>query len=193
MESDMSEGSSFISWPRLEAFHTVVFDFDGVFTDNKVYVFESGEEAVRCDRADGLGIDFLRRHRELKYPNLEFFILSRERNRVVATRAEKLRIECWQAISDKLAHLTAYFEARHLGKDPFRGLIYFGNDLNDLPIIHRAGFSIVPGDAHESVKKVASVVMKEKGGCGFVRAAIEKLLRLEAMTLEELNELVSYR
>jgi len=40
--------------------HTIVFDFDGVFTDNKVWVDRDGRESVRCDRADGLALDFLR-------------------------------------------------------------------------------------------------------------------------------------
>ena len=33
----------------------VAFDFDGVFTDNMVYVLQDGSEAVRCNRSDGIG------------------------------------------------------------------------------------------------------------------------------------------
>src|SRR4051794_36645863 len=40
----------------------IAFDFDGVFTDNAVYVFEDGREAVRCSRADGLGLRKLNQH-----------------------------------------------------------------------------------------------------------------------------------
>ena len=62
-------------WPRLAAVHTLVFDFDGVFTDNKVYVSGSGEEAVRCDRADGLAMDFLRRYQRSGRFTARVFIL----------------------------------------------------------------------------------------------------------------------
>jgi len=44
-------------WPTLESIHTIVFDFDGVFTDNTVLVNQDGVESVRCSRADGLGIE----------------------------------------------------------------------------------------------------------------------------------------
>ena len=43
--------------PDWRDLHTIVFDFDGVFTDNKVWVDQNGVESVRCDRGDGLGFD----------------------------------------------------------------------------------------------------------------------------------------
>ena len=74
-------------------FHTIVFDFDGVFTDNKVYLNEQGEESIRCDRSDGLGINLLNRFKIKNSWDLEYFILSKEKNIVVNKRAEKLQIE----------------------------------------------------------------------------------------------------
>lgn len=181
-------------WPDIRRVHTIVFDFDGVFTDNHVYVTDDGHEAVRCDRADGLAIDFLRRYRSHHAPSLDFFILSTERNPVVAARARKLRLDCHQDIGDKLAFLTRHLrERRPHDAKPFAGLVYLGNDLNDLPVLHRAGFSIVPVDAHPRVKREANAVLAQRGGEGFVRAAIERLLRVEKMSLEEIHELVSDR
>lgn len=181
-------------WPDIRHVHTIVFDFDGVFTDNRVYVTDDGHEAVRCDRADGLAIDFLRRYRSHHAPSLDFFILSTERNPVVAARARKLRLDCHQDIGDKLAFLTRHLrERRPHDAKPFAGLVYLGNDLNDLPVLRRAGFSIVPVDAHPRVKREANAVLAQRGGEGFVRAAIERLLRVEKMSLEEIHELVSDR
>jgi N-acylneuraminate cytidylyltransferase len=172
----------------------MVFDFDGVFTDNKVIVDQNGVESVRCDRADGLAFDMLRRYRRKHNLAFDCFILSKEINPVVAARAQKLRLDCVQSIGDKLAYLTQRFgEHRSQDVDPFAGMIYFGNDLNDLPVMTRAGFSIAPGDAHERVKKAASVVMPQRGGHGFIRAAIEQLLDVPGMTLEEIYELVCDR
>jgi 3-deoxy-D-manno-octulosonate 8-phosphate phosphatase KdsC-like HAD superfamily phosphatase len=48
-----------VTLPELKNIHTIVFDFDGVFTNNKVWVDEDGKETVRCDRSDGLGFDLL--------------------------------------------------------------------------------------------------------------------------------------
>ena len=73
-----------VDWPDPVAL--VVFDFDGVMTDNRVLVFSDGTEAVMCHRGDGLGIDRLR---EAEVPML---ILSTETNPVVAARARKLKL-----------------------------------------------------------------------------------------------------
>ncbi|MBI3778470.1 MAG: hypothetical protein HY274_06110 [Gammaproteobacteria bacterium] len=178
-------------WPQVRDLHTIIFDFDGVFTDNKVYVAQDGQEHVRCDRADGLALDFLRRYRDRRQPGLDFFIVSTERNPVVEARARKLKLTCKQGIGDKLAFISEYLRTRFPDKsDPFGGLVYLGNDLNDLPVIMRAGFSVAPHDAHPRVKQSVSVVLAQSGGNGFVRAVIEKLLSIDDMTQEELHELV---
>lgn len=181
-------------WPRLAQLHTIVFDFDGVFTDNKVYVMQNGMEAVRCDRADGLAVDLLRRHRRGPAPRLDVLIISTERNPVVAARARKLGLKCRQAEGDKLAFLTTYLRRRYPTlQDPFAGLLYVGNDLNDLSIMRRAGFSVAPHDAHAMVKRVAGTVLSQNGGEGFVRELVERLLSVKAFTPEEIDELVSDR
>jgi 3-deoxy-D-manno-octulosonate 8-phosphate phosphatase (KDO 8-P phosphatase) len=71
----------------LSKFHSVVFDFDGVFTDNYVFVNENSIESVRVSRADGYGIDLLRKFCSIKGINLSIVILSTERNKVVSARA----------------------------------------------------------------------------------------------------------
>jgi YrbI family 3-deoxy-D-manno-octulosonate 8-phosphate phosphatase len=182
------------SWPALDHIHTIIFDFDGVFTDNKVYVSQEGREWVCCDRADGLGIDFLRRYWKKNDPKPNMFILSTERNPVVAARARKIRLRCVQGVSNKLAFVSRYLTSNCEGvPNPFAGLIYVANDLNDLPLLEKAGFSIVPSDAHNRVKQIASVVLPQKGGEGFVRAAVERLLGISNMTMEEIYELICDR
>lgn len=182
------------SWPSPATVHTVVLDFDGVFTDNKVYVSENGEECVRCDRADGLAMDLVRRyagsHRGAPCPH--FFILSKERNPVVSARARKLRLDCRQGVRNKLQFIRSYLERRHpRSSDPMRGLICLGNDLNDFPLMEAAGFSVAPADAHPLIRRIASVVLPQRGGGGFVRAFVEKFLGLEKLSAGEINELVS--
>lgn len=183
-----------VHWPSLHEMHTLVFDFDGVFTDNKVYFSQDGMEWVSCDRRDGLAIDMLRRYREKTAPNLDFFVLSTEQNPVVAARARKLRMDYKQGVGDKLRFMERYLAERHPGmSNVFAGLVYLGNDLNDLPVLERAGFSIVPSDAHEYARQAASVVLPQSGGNGFVRAAIERLINIPDMTREKMNELIRNR
>lgn len=181
-------------WPRLTDMAALVFDFDGVFTDNKVYVDANGSEHVRCDRADGLAIDMLRRHRDARQPGLDLFILSTERHGVVSARAQKLQLACRQAVSNKRVFLEAYLQEKHAQlAQPWAGVIYVGNDLNDLECMQLAGFSIAPVDAHPLVQHHASVVMPQAGGCGFVRALVEQLLGVDTMSVGEVYELVSDR
>jgi YrbI family 3-deoxy-D-manno-octulosonate 8-phosphate phosphatase len=145
----------------------LVFDFDGVFTDNHVYVDEHGREMVRCSRADGWGVAMLR---EKKIPLL---ILSTEENPVVAARAAKMKIESVQGCGDKAAFLKrrAAERAVDLG-----AVLYVGNDVNDLPAMRLVGFPVCPSDAHPEVKEIARLVLSRPGGGGAVRELCDMLL-----------------
>jgi len=179
-------------FPSLDSIHTIVFDFDGVFTDNKVWLDHDGNEFVCCDRGDGLAFDFIRYFKRKGLLKAELFVLSKETNSVVLARAKKLKLDCHHGVNNKLNFLTTYFvEKLPENKNPFKGLVYLGNDLNDLPIIRRAGFSVSPSDAHMLVRKNSHLVMKEKGGDGFVRKFIEHLLNINNLSLEEIDELIS--
>lgn len=178
--------------PALRSVHTVAFDFDGVFTDNKVLIDQDGRESVRCDRADGLAFDFVRAFQRRGLSSAEFFIVSKESNPVVQARAKKLKLVCHGGVGDKLSFLTHYIRAKFPeDRDAFAGLIYAGNDLNDVPVMRRAGFSVAPSDCHPHVRDVADLVMEQRGGDGFVRAFIELLLGINHLSGNELDELVS--
>jgi len=175
-------------------YHSIIFDFDGVFTDNFLSVDENGTESVRVSRGDGYAIDLLKRYCRIKEIQLSMLILSTESNKVVLARARKLQIECVSGQSDKLSVLLERFKKlRPEDENPFSGLIYFGNDLNDLPVILKAGFSLVPVDAHIRVKEAASYISTRRGGQEFVREGVEFLLGIDAMSMEELSELISNR
>jgi YrbI family 3-deoxy-D-manno-octulosonate 8-phosphate phosphatase len=179
---------------KLDLFHTVVFDFDGVFTDNFVFVNQDGIESVRVSRADGYAIDLLKKFARVYNVQLSILILSTETNSVVSARAKKLNLRCISGKSDKLKALESLFESeRPSDNDPFSGLIYFGNDLNDFPVFRRAGVSFAPCDAHQKIKEMADFVLNSPGGHGFVREGVEFLLGIEAMSTEELSEFISNR
>jgi 3-deoxy-D-manno-octulosonate 8-phosphate phosphatase (KDO 8-P phosphatase) len=137
----------------------LAFDFDGVFTDNTVYVFEDGSEAVRCWRSDGLG---LRKLEQL----LKLVILSTEKNSVVLRRAEKLGIECHHGLENKLVMLERL--AAEAGLD-LSCVAYVGNDINDAGCLERVGLPIVVSDAHQDVVGLAKLRTNSPGGRGAVR------------------------
>lgn len=138
----------------------LVFDFDGVFTDNMVYVFEDGREAVRCSRFDGIGL------RRLESAGVEPIIVSTETNPVVSKRAKKLAVECIQGVAKKLDVVTNLVVARGI---TFEAVGFVGNDVNDFSCLSRVGLPIVVADAHRDVIDIAAYVTSAPGGHGAVR------------------------
>ena len=138
----------------------IAFDFDGVFTDNMVYVFEDGREAVRCTRADGIGLS------KLKRLGIYSVIISTETNPVVSARARKLNIQCVQGVEDKHAALESILHEHSLTPEQ---AAFVGNDINDLPCLTVVALPIVVQDAHPDVLPYARYQTKSRGGYGAVR------------------------
>lgn len=144
----------------LRRIRLVAFDFDGVFTDNMVYVFEDGTEAVRCTRGDGIGLQKLRR------AGIDTVIISTEANPVVSARARKLKIDCVQDCQDKRGALEDRIAGSGISLDQ---VAFVGNDINDLPCLTCVGLPIVVKDAHPDVIAVARYQTRNRGGHGAVR------------------------
>jgi len=172
--------------------HTIIFDFDGVFTDNFVYVDDRGVESVKCSRADSYGISLLNKYIFDSGKEIEVFVLSTEVNEVVLKRCKKMGIGCHNGEKQKTKYLDEWFSInREEMVDPYYGVAYFGNDLNDLEVIERVRFSFAPVDAHPRIKDSATHVLTAQGGQGFVREGIELILGITAMTQGELSEFIS--
>ena len=146
----------------------IVFDFDGVFTDNAVWVLEDGRELVRCTRMDGIGLD------RLRALGIHLAIVSTEVNPVVSARARKLKLRCIQACDDKAAAVRGLAEELGvaLGETAF-----VGNDVNDLPALTLVGLPVVVADAHEDVHPVARWRTSRPGGHGAVREICDTVAR----------------
>jgi YrbI family 3-deoxy-D-manno-octulosonate 8-phosphate phosphatase len=146
----------------------VIFDFDGVFTDNRVFVNQDGIESVAANRSDGLGLDHLRD------AGLPLLVLSKEKNPVVAARAKKLRLPVLQGIDDKGPALLKWLSER--GIDP-ADAIYLGNDTNDLPCLQLVGCGVAVADAHPSILPAARIVLTRRGGHGAIRELADLIMK----------------
>jgi YrbI family 3-deoxy-D-manno-octulosonate 8-phosphate phosphatase len=138
----------------------LVFDFDGVFTDNRVLVLQDGTEAVMCSRADGLGLDRLRKS------GLDMLVLSKEQNPVVAARCNKLRLPYIQGCDEKAKRLKQEFNDRGITRHE---VAYVGNDINDLECMELVDLPMSVSDGYTEVKRIASWVGTVPGGQGAVR------------------------
>jgi 3-deoxy-D-manno-octulosonate 8-phosphate phosphatase (KDO 8-P phosphatase) len=144
----------------LKTTRLVVFDFDGVFTDNTVCVTQDGIESVRCWRSDGLGLA------RLKSIGVEVMILSTEVNPVVSVRAKKLKVGCRQGVDDKRAGVLDI--CADLGIHP-DATAFVGNDINDIPAFQIVGLPIGVADAYPEIHPHIIYRTTKPGGQGAVR------------------------
>lgn len=144
----------------------IIYDFDGVMTDNRVLVFENGKEAVFVNRSDGLAVG------EIKKMGIRQLIISTERNSVVKARANKLKIPMMQAIEDKKIAVEKYLKKNKIDK---KKVVFVGNDINDKAAMELVGLPVAPADAHDDVKKIAKIVLSAKGGYGVVRELYDRI------------------
>jgi 3-deoxy-D-manno-octulosonate 8-phosphate phosphatase (KDO 8-P phosphatase) len=146
--------------PLLERVRFAIFDFDGVFTDNRVWVNGRGEESLAFSRSDGLGL------RRLDEVGVQYLIVSMEQNPIVGARAQKLRADCLQGVDDKLAVVRERIAAAGI---PLEQTAFVGNDINDAECLRAVGLPVVPADAWNEVKPLARWVLSRAGGAGCVR------------------------
>lgn len=144
----------------------IVYDFDGVMTNNKVTIDQSGNESVTVNRSDGLAIS------EIKKLGITQIILSTEKNPVTRKRAEKLDIFCLSGIDDKKKALAEYLSDQKIDKSK---VIYIGNDINDLEAMLYVGIPIAPKDAHPKIREIASFITEARGGDGVIREFLDIL------------------
>ena len=154
------------------------FDFDGVLTNNKVYVDQYGNESVRCSRADGLAF------KALKKINKPAFIISSEVNPVVKKRAEKLGVKAIIGTFNKLDEIKKIIKKKNF---KLSRIFFVGNDINDFGIMNSCGYSACPFDSHTIIKKQSKYNMESRGGDGIIREILEDLFNLDLIKILEIK------
>ena len=143
----------------------LITDVDGVMTDCGMYYSENGDELKKFNTRDGMAIQLLRER------GIKTAIITKENTKIVEQRAKKLKIdEVFQGIDDKMAVLESL--KNKYGFD-YSEIAYIGDDVNDIPVLERVGFSFCPNDAVDDVKKICTAIAKENGGNGVVRGFYE--------------------
>ena len=151
---------------------TFIFDFDGVLTDNKVYLNNKGDEYVVCNRADGIGFDYLNKNKK------NIYIISSEKNDVVLYRGKKLGVKVINGISNKIEVLEKLSIKEGID---LKKTIFVGNDINDYHAMNKCKYSACPCDSHPKIKKIANYTLKSSGGEGVVREILEKVFKIDLL------------
>jgi YrbI family 3-deoxy-D-manno-octulosonate 8-phosphate phosphatase len=154
----------------LKDIQLIAFDFDGIFTDDKVYIDENGRESVACSRYDSLGVAKLKQMIAAQKFKTQVIVISTETNPVVLARCEKMKLQAFTGVADKAQFVASF--AKSNGLD-LKFSLYAGNDLNDYSAMLLFGASFAPANAHPKIKKIATNNLKSSGGNGFVRELVE--------------------
>ncbi|PKN35311.1 MAG: phenylphosphate carboxylase subunit delta [Deltaproteobacteria bacterium HGW-Deltaproteobacteria-19] len=154
---------------KLEKIKLLLLDVDGVLTDGRIIMDDDGREIKHFDVRDGHGIKILQRF------DIDVVFLTGRKSSVVEHRARDLGVqEVHQQIWDKVAAFEGIIQRRGLTADQ---VAFMGDDIVDIPLQRRVGFSAAPADAEEVVRRSVDYVTGRPGGRGAVREVCELILR----------------
>lgn len=146
----------------------VAFDVDGVFTDGRFYLADDGTETKAFSTHDGFGI------RQLLNAGVAVAVISGRRSGAVERRMAELGVEhVIQGCGDKPAAFDEL--AGRLGIEPSRS-VYVGDDIPDLPLLSKVGYSIAVANAVSAVREFCDYTTAAAGGQGAVREVCELVL-----------------
>ena len=146
----------------------VITDVDGVLTDGGMFYSEKGEVLKKFNTRDGMAVELLRER------EISVIFMTRENSKIVLNRAKKLKIkETFLGIKKKELLLPKICKKFKIKEEE---VAYIGDDVNDLNILKKVGFSITPKDGISIIKKNSDYVCKSKGGEGVLREVADMII-----------------
>ncbi|HNV24292.1 MAG TPA: HAD-IIIA family hydrolase [Candidatus Omnitrophota bacterium] len=156
---------------KIKKIKVLTMDVDGVLTSGKINLNEQGKEVKNFDVYDGFGL-FLWRNAGLKTA-----IISARFSFAVSARAKDLKID--HVYQDAYPKMNTYKKMLKIFGVKDENVCFMGDDLPDICILKRVGFSVAVANAATEVKENADYVTKKTGGNGAVREVIELILKTQ--------------
>ena len=151
----------------------IVLDVDGTLTDGRLYMDDKDNRLKAFDVKDGFAIA-----QWIKLGGL-VAIITGKTSEIVRRRKEELDIqELAQGVSNKVVELNKLLVKYSLSLDE---VAYIGDDINDLGVMSKVGFSACPKDAVSEVLERVDYIASKNGGRGAVREIFEKLMKENGM------------
>ncbi|MGB5218797.1 MAG: 3-deoxy-manno-octulosonate-8-phosphatase KdsC [Smithella sp.] len=161
---------------KLKKIKLLIMDVDGVMTDGRIIMDDAGHELKNFNVRDGHGIKLLQRY------GIRVAILTGRQSKVVAHRARDLEIkDVYQKVFNKKEVFEKILKKYKLSPDE---AAFIGDDIVDIPVLKRVGFSVAVADADDMVKKSVHYVAKNRGGHGAVREVCEMILQAQGKWVE---------
>ncbi len=156
---------------RAQKIKLLILDVDGVLTNGEIIFSRDGDAMKVFNPTDGLGLSIAQRN------GIHIAIITGRQSDMVRLRAMELKIpDIYQGFMDKLQALAELQDKYGLSDDE---IAYVGDDLNDLPVLMRAGLACAPANAVEDVKSRVHYVCRREGGRGAVREIVEMILQAQ--------------
>ncbi len=156
---------------KIQPICLLILDVDGVLTDGRIIMDDAGNETKNFDVRDGHGLKLLMRY------GIDVVFLTGRSSRVVEHRARDLGIaEVHQGILNKADALAGILGKRKLAPEQ---VAIMGDDVVDVPLLRRAGFSATTADAPAYVREAADYVTERSGGRGAVREVCDAILQVQ--------------
>ncbi len=162
---------------KLASITTLIFDYDGVMTDGKVYLSEEGVEMRTGYAKDGMILHLLAKK------NIRVAIISGSHSKSIEIRCKGLGIEhIFTGISDKKRCLLDFIQKENLKSEE---ILYMGDDLPDIPVLDMVGLATCPADAAVEVKSKCHYISDKPGGYGCVRDVCEQFMKIREIWLDQ--------
>jgi len=150
---------------------TLIFDYDGVFTDGKIFLTESGEQLRTANVKDGYAIQLASKN------GYQIAIISGGKSEAMRNRMLSLNItDVFIGVEHKILVYREYIEKHKLSNNE---VLFMGDDIPDFQIMKEAGVATCPADAAEEIKALSHYISHFKGGDGCVRDIVEQVMKIQ--------------
>lgn len=149
-------------------------DVDGVLTDGGMYYTDKGDLMKKFFTRDGMGVALLRRR------NIPTILVTKERTKIVKQWAKKMKIDrLYDGVAQKELILDVVCKKYKIKPQE---VSFIGDDINDIPLLKLAGFSVTPFDGIKEAKYACDYVCNAKGGNGAFRELVDLILQAKSLT-----------
>ena len=156
---------------KLKKIKLLIMDVDGVMTDGRIIMDDEGREIKNFNVRDGHGLKLIQRY------GMKVAILTGRQSKVVEHRAKDLEIkDVYQKVYNKKDVFDKILKKHKLSAND---AAFIGDDIVDIPVLRRVGFSVAVADAADVVKKSVDYVTKNRGGHGAIREVCEMILQAQ--------------
>ena len=156
---------------KIKKIKLIATDVDGVLTDGGMYYSSKGDTLKKFQARDGMAVSILKRN------TIPTVIITKERNQIVKKWSLKMNVsKLFDGIKNKEEIVPKLCKLYSLSEN---NIAYIGDDVNDLEIMKRTGFSATPKDGNMEVKKFVDYACKSRGGEGVLREVCDLIISVK--------------